>query len=73
LVLNTDSFITLEVFDMNGTLVRTVIRGQYPAGYYNFEWDGGNDARQTVNTGVYFYHATTGSGAVHSGKIVMIK
>jgi hypothetical protein len=72
-VLNTENYVTLEVFDINGSLVRTVAVGQYPAGYYNFEWDGNNEAGQKANTGVYFYHATTGSGMVHSGKIVMIK
>jgi hypothetical protein len=31
-VLNTENYVTLEVFDINGSLVRTVARGQYPAG-----------------------------------------
>jgi hypothetical protein len=72
-VLNTENYVSLEVFDINGSLVRTIAGGKYPAGYYNFEWDGSNEAGKRANTGVYFYHATTGSGAVHSGKIVMIK
>jgi len=48
-------FITLEIFNMLGQRVRTLVDEQQPAGYYNIKWDGKNDQQIMVSTGMYFY------------------
>jgi hypothetical protein len=50
------SAVTLEIYDMLGQKVRTLINGEtMEPGYYNVSWNGTNQAGTTVSSGVYFY------------------
>lgn len=51
---------TLRVFDVQGRLVRTLVKGQLEGGSHVVTWDGQNDKGQSVSTGVYFYRLTAG-------------
>jgi hypothetical protein len=50
----------LEVFDVSGRRVRTLLDKAMPAGGHAVTWDGRDDAAQPVATGVYFYRLTSG-------------
>ena len=56
--------VTLRIYAVNGSLVRTLALGQMPAGVYQSRsraayWDGRNDVGEPVASGVYFYTLTT--------------
>ena len=54
--LSKSSVVTLEVYDILGKRVTTLIAGEERnAGRYNAVWDGRNDAGQTVASGLYFF------------------
>ena len=60
-----DAEVTLHIYAMNGTLVRTLTLGHQPAGMYQNRsravyWDGKNEFGEKVASGVYFYTLTTG-------------
>ncbi|HWP82692.1 MAG TPA: Ig-like domain-containing protein, partial [Bacteroidota bacterium] len=78
----------MEIFDILGRKVRTLISGDYDVGRYAVLWDGRDDHGATVPSGVYFYRlkAVTYDGAkaaevtgrnafdkVFTKKMVMIK
>ena len=42
------------IYDVTGARVRTVQRGDLPAAFHQFGWDGRNDLGNTVAQGVYF-------------------
>ncbi|MFH1754466.1 MAG: FlgD immunoglobulin-like domain containing protein, partial [Candidatus Latescibacterota bacterium] len=46
--------VSLIVYDIQGRRVRSLIEGELPAGHYALRWDGRNDARKPVSSGVYF-------------------
>jgi len=46
--------VSVEVFDVSGRLVRTLIAGALPAGEHAIRWDGANGAGHRVGAGVYF-------------------
>jgi endonuclease I len=49
------SMVRLEVFDVSGRLVRTVIDDiRLEEGYHNFSWDGSTDTGESSSTGIYF-------------------
>jgi hypothetical protein len=53
--------VTVEIFNLLGQRVRTLVLGTKPAGTYQIEWPGTNDAGDVVATGVYFYRVTAGA------------
>ena len=57
--------VTLTIYTVNGTLVRTLAVGHQPAGIYQTRtraayWDGKNEVGEPVASGVYFYTLTAG-------------
>ena len=57
--------VTLTIYSVNGTLVRTLALGYQPAGVYQNRsraayWDGRNMQGEPVASGVYFYTLTAG-------------
>ncbi len=60
-----DADVTLHIYAMNGTLVRTLALGHQAAGMYQNRsraayWDGKNALGEPVASGVYFYTLTAG-------------
>ncbi len=57
--------VTLRIYAVNGSLIRTLAFGQMPAGIYQTRtraafWDGKNNVGESVASGVYFYTLTAG-------------
>ena len=57
--------VTLTIYAVNGTLVRTLALGHQPAGIYQTHnravyWDGKNEVGESVASGIYFYTLTAG-------------
>jgi hypothetical protein len=50
--------VELAVCDLQGTLVRQLVRGQLAAGPYAFVWDGRSQAGQRLNNGPYLVRLT---------------
>ncbi len=60
IALPTDSPVKLEIFDISGRKVRTLVSGNLPAGRHEIVWDGRNAAGTSVSSGVYLYHINAG-------------
>jgi hypothetical protein len=54
--------VSLEIFAVDGSLVRTLQHGPLPGGFHNRAWDGRDDAQNIVSSGVYFCRLIAGSG-----------
>jgi len=48
-----DGDVVLELFDVQGRLVRTLVRGRMAAGVHPLRWDGRRDNGMSVSEGVY--------------------
>jgi len=65
--------INIEVYDILGSHVRTLINNQYQqSGSYSIKWDGLNKLDQTVASGVYIYTINAGN-FTQSRKMLFIK
>ena len=51
--------LTITVFNSLGQKIRLLVNGNYSPGYYNFKWDGKDDAERSVNSGMYFFRIQT--------------
>ena len=50
--------VRLAVYDVRGTLVRTLVAGPVPAGTHTAVWEGADHNDRPVASGVYFYRLT---------------
>ncbi|MDP2981994.1 MAG: FlgD immunoglobulin-like domain containing protein, partial [Candidatus Latescibacter sp.] len=53
--------VTLKVFDIRGTHVRTLVNEVKNAGIYSVLWNGRDDAGRIVSGGIYFYRMEAGN------------
>lgn len=54
-------FVTIEIFNVLGQRVRTLVRDEQDAGYHRISWDGMSDAGDAVASGMYLYVFTSPS------------
>ena len=64
--------VRLDIFDLAGQRIRTLINSRKKPGYYEAMWDGSNDQGASVSTGIYLtkIHA---NGFTKVRKMLMIK
>jgi hypothetical protein len=54
-------FVELNIFDVNGRKIRTLVSAVSEAGRFNVSWDGMDENGDRVTSGVYFYKLQTES------------
>lgn len=68
-----NSNIRINVFNVLGQEVRTLVTGSYAAGRYHAVWDATDNRGSKVVSGVYFYRMTTDKGFSSTNKLVLLK
>lgn len=63
--------INLDIFDVKGRRVKTLIDEIKPAGRYNAEWNGRNSRGNPVSSGVYYYRLTAGKNIITKKLVLM--
>jgi hypothetical protein len=54
-------FVKLEIFDITGRKMATLVNKELPPGEYEVQWDGRDDAGREVGSGVYIYRLKVGN------------
>jgi hypothetical protein len=52
--------VVINVYNVRGQHVRTLVNGVYGTGSYSIIWNGTDDYGRNVGSGIYFYRMTTG-------------
>jgi hypothetical protein len=69
--------VKMEVFDVLGRTVKTLLSGDLQAGYHSALWDGTNGSGALVGSGVYYYRieatGVSGQKFVNSRKLMLVK
>ncbi len=65
--------IELDVYNIRGQLVRTVVDEHFTAGRHQVVWDGTNQNRKQVATGIYFYRLKANGKAIGTRKMLLLK
>ncbi len=75
--IGTPGKVQIDIFDVRGALVRTLIRQDQQAGGHTAQWDGRNGDDREVSSGVYFYRLTVREGEtvrfVSTRKMVLVR
>ncbi|MBP6876301.1 MAG: hypothetical protein KBD56_09535 [Candidatus Eisenbacteria bacterium] len=64
--------VDLAVFSPDGRRVRTLLNAFVPSGLHAADWDGRDDARRAVDSGVYLIRLK-GAGFVETGRVTLLK
>ena len=51
----------LSIYSVDGSRVRTLVKGMQSAGNYNYVWDGRDDSGRPMSAGVYYVRFLSGS------------
>ncbi len=70
--LPSNSFVTIKIYDMLGSEVKTLINREAAAGKNTVEWNGDDNFGYKVSSGTYIYRITAGSFSA-SKKMILIK
>jgi hypothetical protein len=70
--LTRESIVTVKIFDMQGRLQRTLVENRMTAGSHRIYWDGLDESRQALPSGVY-YCILEGEGRQTVQKLTLIK
>ena len=70
--LNRTQKVKVIIYDILGSRIRTLYKGEAAAGINRLNWNGQDNAAQIVPSGVYLYSVIT-EDAVMNGKMVLNK
>ncbi len=48
-----DTYVSINIVDLNGKIVKSLVKSFQRAGFKNITWDGNNDFGQTLSAGMY--------------------
>ena len=65
------SHVRLEVFNLLGQRIATLVEGEQPAGFHTARWQATDAAGRAVGAGVYLYRLTVGA-AHQMGRMVLV-
>ena len=58
-VLHNDKTVLLQLYDITGKIIKTIVHDDLSKGYYNYRWSSQNNTGSAVSSGVYFYQLST--------------
>jgi len=70
--LASDGMATLEVYNIKGQRVTTLVNKQHNAGSHTIVWDGKDDSGRAVSSGIYYYRLNTENGSI-THKMLLLK
>ncbi len=70
--LNAADAVKLNIYDINGRLVKKLVSGELNGGFHRFYWDGTNELNNQVSSGVYIFTLET-NGISLSKEMMLLK
>jgi hypothetical protein len=71
--LHDKALVKLQIFDVSGKLVRTLVDDVQELGQYSITWDGSAENGREVSSGVYWARMSTSLGFTSATKMVVLK
>jgi hypothetical protein len=67
------SSVKLEIYNVVGQVVRTLVADHQNAGRYVVQWDAANDSGHSLSSGIYFYRLQAGGEFLEVKKMLLLK
>ncbi len=69
----TQADIRLDIFDLQGRLVKKLVDGDIEAGVHSATWDGRTDSGERASSGIYLYKLSSSIGFNQTRRMMLIK
>jgi hypothetical protein len=69
----TDSKVELNVFNIKGQRVKSLVKDSFKSGTHTFEWDGKDDTQKSVSSGIYLYKLIVNKQSKQISKCILLK
>jgi len=70
--LKTESDVSVQIFNVHGQLIKTLVNGHFTSGHYQRTWLGTDESGRNVGSGIYFYRMVAGK-YISTQKVVLMK
>jgi len=70
--LGIESDVSIEIFNILGEHIRTILNKNLTTGFHKYSWDGINSQGQNVTSGIYIYSIRVGN-QIFSNKIILMR
>lgn len=67
------TLVTLQVYDLRGALITTLVHARQRPGHYSILWDARDQQQRNVPAGVYLYSMQTADDFRQTGKMIYLK
>jgi len=67
-----NSMVSVEVYNIRGQRVKTLVTDSLPAGHHTLQWNGTDEYNKNISSGIYFYRILTDSHQT-TGKMLLMK
>ena len=64
--------VTIDIFDLRGQKIRSLINQNINAGYHSVVWDGNDESANPISSGVYLYRILTDE-FVNTRKMILMR
>ncbi|MCF7792833.1 MAG: choice-of-anchor D domain-containing protein [Candidatus Cloacimonetes bacterium] len=65
--------VTIDIYNIKGAKVTTLVNEEMEPGFYTARWDGKDSNKKNVSSGVYFYKMRAGGRYTSTRKMIMLK
>ncbi len=65
--------VSIEIFNVKGEKVKTLVNENLEPGYYSKTWNGNTDNLKSAASGIYFYKMRAGEGYTNTRKMILLK
>lgn len=65
--------VTIDIYNIKGAKVRTLVNQEMEPGYHTAQWNGRDSNNKSVSSGVYFYKMSAGGKYTSTRKMIMLK
>jgi hypothetical protein len=65
--------VSLNVYDVQGRIVRELSKGHFQGGRHKVDWDGRDSAGRSLTAGEYFYRLAVDGRTVETDKVVFVR
>jgi hypothetical protein len=67
-----DALVTINIYDVMGRSIKSLVNSNQSAGYRSIQWNATNNTGQPVSAGLYLYTIQAGDH-IHTKKMVLLK
>lgn len=63
--------VKLEIYNVRGQLIKTLVNERMDSGEHTIEWNGTDNTSRSVSSGIYFSRLTSGNKTAYSKMLLM--